>query len=118
PRPGLIDLAKARGGQIIGPSGALLGLDAVTAAAEGRIHSVRLITRKPPRGLAGAPYLIANSISVEGLSAPKLLFSGTARDAAAGFSANVNVAAALALAGIGPARTTPALSADPSPHPN
>src|SRR5215475_12922093 len=111
PRPGLIDLAKACGGQIIVPSGAVLGLDAVTAAAEGRIHSVRLITRKC---LAGAPYLIANTISVEGLSAPKLVFSGTARDAAAGFPANVNVAAALALAGIGPDRTMIDIYADPS----
>jgi aspartate dehydrogenase len=32
-RPDLIDLAKAKGGQIIVPTGALLGLDAVTAAA-------------------------------------------------------------------------------------
>src|SRR5262249_4228852 len=56
PRPELIELAQARGGQIIVPTGALLGLDAVTAAAEGRIHSVRMITRKPPRGLFGAPY--------------------------------------------------------------
>ena len=36
PRPELVELAKARGGQIIVPTGALLGLDAVTAAAEGR----------------------------------------------------------------------------------
>jgi hypothetical protein len=79
PRPDLIELAKERRGQIIVPSGALLGLDAVTAAAEGRIHSVRLITRKPPRSLAGAPYLVANSISVEGLNAPRLVFSGSAR---------------------------------------
>ena len=43
------------------PTGALLGLDAVTAAAEGRIQSVRMITRKPPSGLAGAPYLEANA---------------------------------------------------------
>lgn len=61
PRPDLIELAKARRGQIIVPSGALLGLDEVTAAAEGRIHSVRLITRKPARSLGGAPYLVANS---------------------------------------------------------
>ncbi len=101
PRPELIELAKARGGQIIVPSGALLGLDAVTAAAEGRIHAVRMITRKPPRSLMGAPYLVENGISLEGLSEPKLVFSGTARAAAAGFPANVNVAAALALAGIG-----------------
>ena len=42
PRPELIELAKAHGGQIIVPTGALLGLDAVTAAAEGQIHSVRM----------------------------------------------------------------------------
>src|SRR5262249_10807976 len=60
PRPELIELAKVHGGQIIVPSGALLGLDAVTAAAEGRIHAVRMITRKPPRSLMGAPYLIEN----------------------------------------------------------
>src|SRR5690349_12922817 len=77
----------------------------VTAAAEGRIHSVRMITRKPPRSLLGAPYLDANGISLEGLNGPKLVFSGTAREGAAGFPANVNVAAALALAGIGPDRT-------------
>src|ERR1700741_4642232 len=88
--PDLIDLARARGGQIIVPTGALLGLDAVCAAAEGRIHSVRMITRKPPRGLLGAPYLDANGISLEGLNGPKLVFSGTAREAAAGFPANVN----------------------------
>jgi aspartate dehydrogenase len=114
PRPELIELAKARGGQIIVPTGALLGLDAVTAAAEGNIKSVRMITRKPPRGLAGAPYLEKNGISVEGLNAPKLVFSGTARDGAAGFPANVNVAAALSLAGIGPDRTMMEIWADPT----
>jgi aspartate dehydrogenase len=73
-----------------------------------------MITRKPPRGLVGAPYLDANGISVEGLNEPKLVFSGTAREAAAGFPANVNVAAALALAGIGPDRTVAEIWADPS----
>jgi len=114
PRPELVELAKARGGQIIVPTGALLGLDAVTAAAEGRIHSVRMVTRKPPKGLAGAPYLEANRISVEGLNEPKRVFAGTARDGAAGFPANVNVAAALSLAGIGPDRTMMEIWADPT----
>ena len=48
----------ARAASIIVPTGALLGLDAVAAAAEGNIHSVRMTTRKPPVGLAGAPYLV------------------------------------------------------------
>jgi aspartate dehydrogenase len=113
PRPELIELAKARGGQIIVPTGALLGLDAVTAAAEGRIHSVRMITRKPPGGLRGAPYLEAKGICVDGLNEAKRVFHGTARDAAAGFPANVNVAAALSLAGIGPDRTMVEIWADP-----
>src|ERR1700736_5381522 len=68
PRPHLIELAQANGGQIIVPTGALLGLDAVSAAAEGTIHSVRMITRKPPVGLVGAPYLVKHNISVEGLN--------------------------------------------------
>ena len=113
PRPELVELAKARGGQIIVPTGALLGLDAVAAAAEGSIRSVRMITRKPPRGLRGAPYLEARGISVEGLDEPKRVFEGTAREAAAGFPANVNVAAALSLAGIGPDRTMIEIWADP-----
>lgn len=114
PRPELIDLAKANGGRIIVPTGALLGLDAVQASAQGTIHSVKMTTRKPPGGLIGAPYLVANNISVEGLNAPKRVFSGTAREAAAGFPANVNVAAALALAGVGPDRTMIDIWADPA----
>jgi len=114
PRPHLIDLARQHGGQIIVPTGALLGLDAVAAAAEGTIHSVRMTTRKPPRGLAGAAYLVKNGISVEGLNTAKRVFAGTAREAAAGFPENVNVAAALSLAGIGPDRTTIEIWADPT----
>jgi aspartate dehydrogenase len=114
PRPDLIELAKAHGGRILVPTGALLGLDAVAAAAEGIIHSVKMTTRKPPAGLIGAPHLVKNNISVEGLNTAKLVFSGTAREAAAGFPANVNVAAALALAGVGPDRTTIDIWADPA----
>ena len=96
------------------PTGALLGLDAVAASAEGTIHSVRMTTRKPPDGLEGAPHLEKNNISVDGLNEAKLVFSGSAREAAAGFPANVNVAAALSLAGIGPDRTTIEIWADPA----
>src|SRR5258706_16338351 len=76
PRPHLVALAKEHGGQIIVPTGALLGLDAVSAAAEGTIHSVRMITRKPPNGLDGAPYLVKNNISLDGLNTAKCVFTG------------------------------------------
>ncbi len=110
----LVDLARRHGGRIIVPTGALLGLDAVAAAAEGGISNVHMVTRKPPRGLLGAPYLEENAIDVLGLSEPKRVFAGTAHEAARGFPANVNVAAALALAGIGPDRTTIEIWADPT----
>lgn len=113
-RPHLIALATEHGGQIIVPSGALLGLDAVCAAAEGQIHSVQMTTRKPPNGLVGAPYLVENRINIEGLKEPLRVFSGTARDAAKGFPANLNVAVALSLAGIGPDRTRLDIWADPT----
>ena len=109
----LVDLARRHGGRILVPTGALLGLDAVAAAAEGEIARVHMITRKPPIGLKGAPYLERHGIALEGLDAPKRVFTGTAREAARGFPANVNVAAALALAGIGPERTTIEIWADP-----
>src|SRR5436190_1644007 len=78
------------------------------AKAEAWLHAERITCP-----FVGAPYLLENGISLEGLSEPRLVFSGTARDAAAGFPANVNVAAALALAGIGPDRTMAEIWADP-----
>ncbi len=109
----LVDFARDNDGQIVVPSGALLGLDAVTAAAEGHIHSVRMITRKPVRGLTGAPYLVEHNIEIDDIIEPLRVFEGSAREAAVGFPANLNVAAALSLAGIGPDRTTIEIWADP-----
>jgi aspartate dehydrogenase len=113
PRLHLIARAQATGARIIVPTGALLGLDAVRAAAEGHVESITMVTRKPPGGLAGAPYLVQHRIDVSHLTAPLLVFEGNAFDAAAGFPANVNVAAALALAGIGAEHTRVEIWADP-----
>jgi aspartate dehydrogenase len=110
----LIELAKQNGGQIVVPTGALIGLDAVTAAAVGKIHSVRMVTRKPILGLAGAPYIVENNIDIERITEPLRIFEGTAREAAKGFPANLNVAVALSLAGIGPDRTRLEIWADPT----
>ena len=112
--PEIVDLAKQNGAQIVLATGALLGLDAVRAAAKGTIHSVTMITRKPPKSLKGAPHLVENNIDIDNLSAPLMVFEGTAREGAKGFPANVNVAAALGLAGIGPDRTQLQIWADPT----
>ena len=110
----LVARAKEKGARILVPTGALIGLDAVRAAAEGNIKSVTMITRKPPGGLDGAPHLVMNNISVKGLKEPLKVFDGSARDGARGFPANVNVAAALSLAGIGPDKTRLEIWADPA----
>ena len=52
---------KAR---VILATGALLGLDAVRAAAEGTINSVKMVTRKPPNALQGAPHIVENNITL------------------------------------------------------
>jgi aspartate dehydrogenase len=113
PRLHLVDRARKSGARIIVPTGALLGLDAVRACAEGEVESITIETRKHPRGLAGAPYLARHGIDVAAITTPTVVFEGNALDAAAGFPANVNVAAALALAGIGPLRTRVRIWADP-----
>jgi aspartate dehydrogenase len=110
----MVEVARAGGGRIIVATGALLGFDAVRAAALGEIFSVTMVTRKPPKSLRGAPHLDVIGVDVDTLTAPTLLFDGSARDGARGFPANVNVAAALALAGVGPDRTRLQIWADPT----
>ena len=110
----LIERAAETGARIIVPTGALLGLDAVRAAAEGQIESVTMVTRKPPRGLKGAPHIERSGLDMDSVTEPTRVFEGTAREAAAGFPANINVGAALSLAGIGPERTRIEIWADPT----
>ncbi len=109
----LVDLAEKAGARIIVPTGALLGLDAVRAATEGTLRSVTMKTRKPPSGLAKAPFVLEQGLDLAGLDAPMSLYTGSVRDAAQKFPANVNVAVALALAGLGPDATQYEIWADP-----
>jgi aspartate dehydrogenase len=111
--PEISDIAKRTGARIVVPTGALIGLDAVQAAAEGKIESIRMVSRKPPTGLTGAPFLASKGIDLSGITEPVKLFEGSAREAVKGFPANFNVAAALSLAGIGPDRTIIEIWSDP-----
>jgi len=96
--------AAARGCRIHAPSAAIAGLDGLKGAAvAGHLASVVMETRKPPRGLAGAPGVAG--IDLDGLRAETLVFEGTAREACRAFPANVNVVAAVSLAGLGPDAT-------------
>lgn len=112
--PEAVDLARAHNGRIILATGALLGLDAVRAAAIGTIHSVTMVTRKPVKSLIKAEHVVRNQIDLSGLTAPLKIFEGSAREGAVAFPANVNVAAALGMAGVGPDRTRLEIWADPA----
>jgi len=102
---GLSAALKKTKGRLWIPSGALAGVDGLLAARQGTIHRVTLTTRKPLRGLEGAPYLKQKKIRLSGIRKPTLLFEGNAAEAIRAFPKNVNVAATLALAGIGPRKT-------------
>jgi aspartate dehydrogenase len=98
-------LAEKHHCRLLVPSGAIAGLDGVKGAREGAITAVTMETRKPPRGLAGAPYIVERRIDLDAIRDETLIFEGAATDAVRAFPANVNVVAALSLAGIGPERT-------------
>lgn len=106
--------AVARGVRVLLPSGAIAGLDGIRAlAATGGLSRARITTTKTPAGLLGAPFLV-NS----GLELPEdravTVFEGSAREAVAGFPANVNVAVALSLAGLGADETEAVIRSDPA----
>jgi aspartate dehydrogenase len=111
--PEWIDRAAARGARIHVPSAAIAGLDGLKGAAvDGELDTVVMETRKPPRGLAGAPGVAG--IDLAAITAPTVVFEGTAREACRAFPANVNVVAAVSLAGLGPDRTCIRIFADPT----
>ncbi len=102
---GLIPILNKTKGKLWIPSGALAGIDGLLAANEGTIRQVTLTTRKPLAGLEGAPYLTQKKIQLSEIKEPTLIFEGDALTAIRAFPKNVNVAATLALAGIGPKKT-------------
>ncbi len=111
-------LAEKHGCRILVPSGAIAGLDGMKGAREGAITAVTMETRKPPRGLAGAPYIEQKKIDLDAITEETLIFEGPATDAVKAFPANVNVVAALSLAGLGPEKTRIKLYAVPGQRRN
>ncbi len=113
-----VHLAEQSGARIYVPTGAIAGLDAIKGAMVGGISRVTLTTRKPPRSLAGAPYFSEHPIDLGGLKEATVVFSGSADKAIPAFPANINVAAALSLAGIGAEKTEVRVVADPASDKN
>jgi len=108
----LCQAARATGSRLLLPSGAIGGLDAIASAAIGGLDEVTLTTRKPPDALQTGTD--QDRLLGAAITEPLLLYEGPAREAVRQFPANVNVAAALSLAGVGFDRTQVRIYADPS----
>jgi aspartate dehydrogenase len=108
----LLSAALTNGTHIYVPSGAIAGIDAIKSV-KATLKSVKLTTTKNPRALAGAPFFNTSDIGLDSIKEEKLVYEGTAADAVTKFPANINVAAILALAGIGIHETKVRIVADP-----
>ena len=111
--PEMLGWYKNSSGQLIVPSGALAGLDGIKGLKELGLLKTNIRTTKKPSGFEGAPYIVQNEINLAKIKNKTCLFEGNALEAAAGFPANVNVAATLSLAGLGPENTYVEIWADP-----
>jgi aspartate dehydrogenase len=109
----LLDLASEKQVHIYVPTGAIAGIDAIRSVRH-LLHSVTITTTKSPKALAGAPFFETARFKAESISRKRLIYEGTAGDAVKKFPANVNVAAALSLAGLGIDATKVKIIADPS----
>lgn len=107
-------LAGKHNARVYIPSGAISGVDALKSAASGKINQVTLTTRKHPVSLKGAALVRKKGIDLGKIKKDTVLFCGSAAQAVKYFPQNINVAAVLSLAGIGPHRTKIKIVASPS----
>lgn len=108
----LHDAAKEHGVKIHILAGAVAGIDGINAASLAGLSQVVYQGRKSPSGWKGS--YADELIDYDSLKKPTVFFTGTAREAATLFPANSNVAATIALAGVGLDDTKVELIADPT----
>lgn len=112
----LTQAAQSGGAQLHLASGAIGALDCLQAAFVGGLNSVTYTGRKPPAGWRGSA--AEEKLDLDSLTTAAVHFEGSARQAASDYPKNANVAAAVAIAGLGFDDTNVALIADPDVQAN
>lgn len=107
-------LAQEKNVRVFVPSGAVCGIDGLKAASFGKISKVTLTTKKPPQAFLGVPYVLKSKVNLQNLSEDTVIFEGDAYSAIRLFPQNINVAATLSMAGIGPEKTLVRIVASPN----
>lgn len=110
----LRDAAREGRSRLHIPSGGIGGLDAIQAAINAGVDEISMTSRKPPEAWKGIPYVDEMNLDLDNLSDPTLLYEGPARDCVKKFPQNINIAAALSLAGLGFDKTQIRIMADPT----
>lgn len=105
------DAAERSGARLHLPAGAIAGIDGLAALRLGGLATVTYSSTKPPEAWRGTP--AEEVVDLASLREPTVFFTGTAREAARRYPRNANLAATVALAGIGFDRTQIHLIADP-----
>lgn len=106
-------LASEKGVSLFIPSGAICGIDGLKAANCAKITKVVLTTKKPPQAFLGSAYVLKRKIRLDNLVEDTVIFEGDAFSAIRAFPQNVNVAATISMAGIGPENTIVRIVASP-----
>jgi len=108
------EAASRSGALFFVPSGGIGGLDALKTACLAGVDEASIQVAKPPAAWKGIPYVDAMGVDLASLQSAYTLFEGSAREGVPHFPQNVNIAAILSLAGIGPDRTRLKVVADPA----
>jgi aspartate dehydrogenase len=106
--------SRGTGALLYVPSGGIGGLDALKTACLGGVDEASIQVAKPPAAWKGIPYVERSGVALDRLSFAVTLFEGSAREGVPHFPQNVNIAAVLALGGIGMDRTRLKVVADPA----